>query len=760
MSVQLQEMVHFHLTGKRGGGDLEDAAKPGIRSALLARYSDLEKLRYDYPLVLVERNDEDAFVYTLSGVVDRLLQKIAPRGVGGGRVKAHVLRLEVAMRELVSGDTEISLSNLWNLAEEALLSASSKAEVELLRDSLKSARGALQIEGQVVGCDDRAPARLLQHVWTMIEAERAHGAMEKINTLILKLGDIVKVDDLKSAGSRTPQNLKNSLGERYQDAFDFELMSRLLNQAAPQSMLPAGRRRRIQSTLAVLESQKFFASTGASEKRIKNKTQYRFVFNTAANALKAYRERLPEMAELIKAITIAELEIENRYRESKHDSFLQRLDAQALAGADLLFFPSYLICLHEEACGTRVQAELMEIFSSDLPMKVLVQSSDILGEPVLASGRTPHGVSGQQLANTVVGLGDAYVLQSANSNLYQARDEIRRGLVYQGPALFSVFTGSSEMTPDLPPYLSAAVAMESRVFPAFVFDPAAGQDLATRFSVKNNPQVEEVWPRQQFCYEDEDLQKVSEDVAFTFADFVANDRRYADHFADVPRDSWSEDMVPAAEYLSLGDEDVGESVPYILMVDGEGILHRLVVDDQVIRAARRCSERWRNLQEQGGINNSHALELLAREREIWEREKDQEIADLRAKLRAELSQAGGAASSEPGPVAQKSVVPETAEPEEGEVETAAAAIAAPPSDEPHIETPRCTTCDECTDLNNRMFAYDENKQAYIADISAGTYHDLVEAAETCQVCIIHPGKPKNPDEPGLDELIKRAELFN
>jgi hypothetical protein len=59
-----------------------------------------------------------------------------------------------------------------------------------------------------------------------------------------------------------------------------------------------------------------------------------------------------------------------------------------------------------------------------------------------------------------------------------------------------------------------------------------------------------------------------------------------------------------------------------------------------------------------------------------------------------------------------------------------------------------------------MFVYDENKQAYIADISAGTYHDLVEAAETCQVCIIHPGKPKNPDEPGLDELIKRAELFN
>ena len=756
MSVELQEMVHFHLTGKRGGGELEDVAMPGIRSALLAPYRDLEKLRYDYPLVLVEGNDEDACVHTLSGVVDRLLQKIAPRGIGGERIKAHVLRLELKMRELVSGDTETSLSKLWNLAEEALLSASGEAEAELLRDSLKSARGALQIEGQAVGCDDRVPARLLQHVWTMVEAERAHRATDKINTLILKLGDIVKVDDLKSAGSRTPQNLKNSLGERYQEAFDFELMSRLLNQAAPQSMLPPARRRRIQSALAVLESQKFFTPAGPSDKRIRNKTQYRFVFNSVANALKAYRERLPEMAEFIKAITIAELEIENRYRESKHDSFLKRLDARALAGADLLFFPAYLICLHEEDCGTRVQAELMEIFSSDLPMKVLVQSRDILGEPVSASGHTPHGVSGQQLANTVVGLGDAYVLQSANSNLYQVRDEIRRGLIYQGPALFSVFTGLSATTPDLPLYLSAAAAMEARVFPAFAYDPAAGHDLATRFSVRNNPQVEEVWPRRPFCYEDEDLQRVSEDVAFTFADFVANDRRYADHFADVPRDSWSEDMVPVAEYLSRDDEDVGETVPYILMIDGEGILHRLVVDDQVIRAARRCSERWHRLQEQGGINNSHALALLAREREIWEREKDQEIA----RLRAELSEAGEGASGDPGPVAQATGVVETAESEPGEVETAAAAIAAPPSDEPYIETPRCTTCDECTDQNNRMFAYDENKQAYIADISAGTYRDLVEAAETCQVCVIHPGKPKNPDEPGLDELIKRAELFN
>jgi ferredoxin len=81
------------------------------------------------------------------------------------------------------------------------------------------------------------------------------------------------------------------------------------------------------------------------------------------------------------------------------------------------------------------------------------------------------------------------------------------------------------------------------------------------------------------------------------------------------------------------------------------------------------------------------------------------------------------------------------------------------SDEAYIETPRCTTCNECTNLNNRLFAYDANKQAYIADINAGTYRELVEAAESCQVSIIHPGKPRNPNEPGIADLLKRAEPF-
>ena len=49
---------------------------------------------------------------------------------------------------------------------------------------------------------------------------------------------------------------------------------------------------------------------------------------------------------------------------------------------------------------------------------------------------------------------------------------------------------------------------------------------------------------------------------------------------------------------------------------------------------------------------------------------------------------------------------------------------------------------------------------YVADPDAGTFREMVEAAETCQVAIIHPGQPRNSEEPGLEELLVRAEPFN
>ena len=99
-------------------------------------------------------------------------------------------------------------------------------------------------------------------------------------------------------------------------------------------------------------------------------------------------------------------------------------------------------------------------------------------------------------------MNEVYVVQSASSNLVAMRAHLERAMRYAGPALFSVYSGASEHIGGLPAYLVAAAAMEARAFPAFSYDPSAGGDRGSRFSLETNPQVALDWPRHRLEYED------------------------------------------------------------------------------------------------------------------------------------------------------------------------------------------------------------------------------------------------------------------
>ena len=79
---------------------------------------------------------------------------------------------------------------------------------------------------------------------------------------------------------------------------------------------------------------------------------------------------------------------------------------------------------------------------------------------------------------------------------------------------------------------------------------------------------------------------------------------------------------------------------------------------------------------------------------------------------------------------------------------------------PWLDTEECTACDECTNLNDRLFAYNATKKAYIKDPDGGPYRDLVKAAEKCTARIIHPGLPRGRDDKDILKWIKRGEKYN
>jgi hypothetical protein len=177
--------------------------------------------------------------------------------------------------------------------------------------------------------------------------------------------------------------------------------------------------------------------------------------------------------------------------------------------------------------------------------------------------------------------------------------------------------------------------------------------------------------------------------------------------------------VPFGEWLARQPAGAPETVPFINAVDAGARLHKLIVDEKLAHAARRCEEAWRRLQQLEGLKRKGAPAVPEVQPEVKPAEEKKPATPAPAEAAQE--------KREPG--------------------------------DPYIETERCSSCNECTNLNNVMFAYNENKQAFIANADGGSFRELVEAAESCQVAIIHPGKPRNPKEAGLEELVARAAPF-
>ena len=732
MAARFQDQLVFHMTGKRAGDGLAPIDSGALRPALLAQYRKLGELRYDFPLVLPEPDADGEYVHSVSGIVGALLAELAPRGIEGERLRRHVLRVEREVRAILAEGATGTLSELWANAVERL----GRGADETIRKVLAQAGDSLPVDGEVVDCDAALPARFVTQAWRNAQARKGREFRTLVDALVRKLSDIRRAAFARSEAGQQPEALAAAIGSGHADVFDFAIMSKLVARTAPKDELPPARRRRIEWALDVLRAQPFYADPAGPSSPLE------FAFDNCAAAVSAYRDRLPRLVEVVKAMAIAELEAGGAYVEADHDPFFERYDENALTADDLALFPHYLVCIPPERNGAPENAGLIEMLSAGLPVKVLVEQTDLLEEASIGTGHFAFGVRSARLATTAMGLGGMFVLQATSADLYAMREPVRRGLSARGPALFSVFSGSPAAAGDLAPYLTAAAAKESRAFPAFTYDAAAGENWAARFSLEYNRNADADWALESFAYADDALQRITEEVAFTYADFVLTDRRYAGHFAIVPRERWNAAMLPVSEWLRLPEHPATERVPYVWAVDGDDRLHRVIVDARLMQATRRCLLLWHRLQEHAGIHDSHAERLLAREKAAWEADKEQALEALQ-------KASGGAAATTVGEPA--AAAPAATEP--------AAAAEKPPSDEAWIETARCPSCNECQTINDKMFAYNENKQAYIKDIDAGTYRQLVEAAEACQVAIIHPGKPRNPAEPGLDELIKRAEPF-
>ena len=233
----------------------------------------------------------------------------------------------------------------------------------------------------------------------------------------------------------------------------------------------------------------------------------------------------------------------------------------------------------------------------------------------------------------------------------------------------------------------------------------------------------------------------------TFADFAVQEARFRKHFRVAPPDTWNDSMVPLHEFIDMDAEGREDLCPYIWAVDKKNRLVRALVSSEMVDSTLERRAFWRQIKGIAGLTRKVDPE------EIANRVRGETAHKLASGLMAMLQGDMAGAPSVDLPAAQPAPAGGDAAADGG---NGGAASAFEPV---WIDQSECTSCDECVNINNKIFAYDEHKKAYVKDPRGGPFKDIVRAAEKCTGRCIHPGTPPDPNEKGLDKLIKRAEKF-
>ena len=417
-----------------------------------------------------------------------------------------------------------------------------------------------------------------------------------------------------------------------------------------------------------------------------------------------------------------------------------------------------------------------------------------------------------------------YVHQSSQASASHLIAGVLKGLQRRRPAVFNIYTPcpvEHGLADDWAQH-AARLALESRAFPFLTFDPDAGASFVDCLSLEGNPALDAAWPTYELKYLDADGAEQTLEVPVTIADWAATEARFKQHFAVVPADKWDEAMMPLHEYLVAPAAEREGRAPFIHAVGKDRRLGRLSVSGEIVQLAEERLQHWSQLRQLAGLEVAGSVrDVVAGELEaefdrragVLRAEYEAKFAELKATYPAQMARrlaegllrhaSGSSAIAEllaslPAPPVsgngehRAAAAPEAGAPPRGApmagvtaavqasaasptaAGTAGATAAAAPGAtatagaeteeglvlEPYIDSARCTTCNECTNLNKKLFAYNADKQAYIKDPRAGTFQQLVLGAERCPVAIIHPGTPLNPKEKDLAKWVKRAEKFN
>ena len=651
------------------------------------------------------------------------------------------------------------------------------------------------------------------YIHALIEARQSarQRTLAADRDLYARLAGLLEADRRHAGEPAAPSALGQSLGAYAGDCIDLERLSRSLPDERGPRRLGEERRTHIEALCGLLgpshEPEPMVQVFCARALRLPfaSDSVPLWVGGTPLTAAEIWFSQIEQGAlRRARARRAAELELLGAYQAELHDAVLEGLELSALSDDERLSVPVALVV---ERGDTLKQARAL-LAEEPKPLHVLAERCPWHEQTLLAAAtETPF-------SGWVSGWGERFVVLGSVDEPAALDRQLARMARQTAPALALLAT-SDIPTPleAKPPRLDLLrLSRLARLHPQFVFDPGE-PEARSRAALSDSEAPNQPWLSFDVPCVDSTGRVEPVRCALTPADVAAQVPPLQKHLLPLQVKEWARDQLPLSEYVARArGGTLGGQLPFVWCVNREGYVVRALVSRVLARATLARARAFSGLKALCGLGDPWAE--AAREAALEEAQHEADAAReelLRqhsAALQAARSEAASQAlrrlvdalltldlSEEPrsarpacaaGETAdQPPAEPEREEPVEPPIrgcesdaattdspvrDEAAAPVdgplnGAPPSiavndvDPPFVDTPRCTSCNECTQKFPTLFAYDENKQALFVGDDDALFAALVAAAEKCPAHCIYPGSPRPDDASVSPEVLARAQAL-
>ena len=504
-------------------------------------------------------------------------------------------------------------------------------------------------DGACLGCGEKASIHLFTSTVTALMQPRVKKFLGKLDNLISGLENHIRMKLSSSVDLTDTQALMQAVQAHSGHDLTLANLSESLLAKHPGQPIDPQWLKRVSQMLEKLKDLRWRymegpSKNGRSEMGIVNSTgctsvwastypfnPYPFPWtshlfqDSPSVAMGIFEGHMCTMVEGFKTVRQAEMELAGGYDPEANGEFFARFNWEQLSDEEFHLCPPVLAMGGDGAMFDIGFQNLSRALMSGKPVKILIVDTQVysntggqactsgfIGQVADMSpyGASQHGKSENRKEISVIGMAHrtAFVAQVSQANTTHMLESFIDGLNSRRPALFNIYAvcPPEHGVGDNSAVAQSKMAVESRGFPLFRFNPDLGVTFSDCVSLEGNPAMDADWPTYSLNYVDEGGSKKSMTLPMTFADFALSEGRFAKQFKKAPPETWNDEQVLLGDFLQMsGDEREGK-FPFIWAVDKKQRLMRVLVSTEMVHSCEERLQFWHQLKDVAGLNRAEA----------------------------------------------------------------------------------------------------------------------------------------------------------